>query len=1089
MNRIKAVLTGSTLRFSLVSAVIAGLFVFAVIPALPNITNGEGLSLSALVSFADSDGGGDGGDGGSDGGGDGGSGGLDGGGDGGGGDTGGGTGGDNSGGDTTPPPPPVPVCTLSSNPMSIATGNSATLTWTTSNASNVSINQNIGGVALNGSKSVSPAANTTYTLTATGDGGTVTCTASIAVTYPPSTNSCTEFGFDFDIAKYDWNGSSFVKTTYRNDYVTSGTGNQSVANWTSLPAAGGIVAKAGTTFKTLSGGTSGTIRASEIGAGQNGISHFHICGNTPKPAPVCTLGANPTSITSGQSSVLTWTTQNATNVSLNQGIGTVSTNGTRSVSPTSNTTYTLTATGDGGTVTCSAPITVTQPPAGQCVLTITKSVSKTTAQVGDTLTYTLNFKNVGTANCTGGGVRVVDVLPTQVAYMSETHSGNVTAGYGSTPVYDSMTHTVTWNADTLTPGESGTTTITARVKTPASCGNYSFENRAKITSAELNNFSTWVQSPAVKTDVTNACPHPAPVCTLSVSPDTITRGASTTLTWTTQNATNVSLNQGIGTVSTNGTRSVSPTTNTTYTLTATGEGGTVTCEDSVIVNEPEPEPNLSCDAFTAAPQTLSGAGTTTLTWATTDATNVSIDNGVGTVSADGSKNVFVSANTTFTLTATRGSETKTCSVPVTIVPNVIVPKCDAFNASPSSGRNGTQATLTWATTDATNVSIDNGIGAVDADGSRAVTIDANRTYVLTAVNGGATTTCQTSVSLESSGGGGGGGGGSSNPRCELTASDTTIKAGEKVTLTWKNSRTDEIVLEDNRGSELIDTKERADDREYDEDGGKIVVTPTRTTEYTLTAYNGSKKRTCEVEIKVENVSVSSTRSNTPLVAGISLSRLPYTGFDAGPFLTTVFYTLLVLWALVVAYFLVIRRESVLGISIKEKKEKFAGAGAYLGGSIESAAVIPMMTTSRVTAPEVSRMEYVPSVLTPPRKLPHGDMASKYAPVGYEALYEDYGDTAPVVEDSTTDIPNLPIGEPMTFAVEVATDDTELLENRAHEAYVLISTDALNFIMAQSRVTSERIELLDMVIGAAKANFPKEDGWVVVNKDRIMELLK
>lgn len=146
-----------------------------------------------------------------------------------------------------------------------------------------------------------------------------------------------------------------------------------------------------------------------------------------------------------------------------------------------------------------------------CVLQITKSVNKTTASVGETITYTLDFKNTGTADCTGGGVRVVDPLPTHVQYVSETHSSDVAPGYGSMSVYDASTHTVYFNARTLTPGESGFATITVKVKEPASCGNFSFENKAKITAAELNNFSTWVYSAPVRTDVTNACQAPAPV--------------------------------------------------------------------------------------------------------------------------------------------------------------------------------------------------------------------------------------------------------------------------------------------------------------------------------------------------------------------------------------------------------------------------------------------------------------------------------------------------------------------------------------------------------------------------------------------------
>ena len=82
----------------------------------------------------------------------------------------------------------------------------------------------------------------------------------------------------------------------------------------------------------------------------------------PAAAPTASFSANPTAIEKGQSSTLSWTTTNATNVSIDQGIGDVSTSGSRSVSPSVSTTYTLTAKGPGGTKEETARVTVTSPP-------------------------------------------------------------------------------------------------------------------------------------------------------------------------------------------------------------------------------------------------------------------------------------------------------------------------------------------------------------------------------------------------------------------------------------------------------------------------------------------------------------------------------------------------------------------------------------------------------------------------------------------------------------------------------------------------------------------------------------------------------
>jgi peptidoglycan-associated lipoprotein len=64
----------------------------------------------------------------------------------------------------------------------------------------------------------------------------------------------------------------------------------------------------------------------------------------------------------GQSATLRWSTQNSTDVTIEPGIGRVDAQGTRSVSPTDSTTYTLSASGPGGSTQASARLTVTAPP-------------------------------------------------------------------------------------------------------------------------------------------------------------------------------------------------------------------------------------------------------------------------------------------------------------------------------------------------------------------------------------------------------------------------------------------------------------------------------------------------------------------------------------------------------------------------------------------------------------------------------------------------------------------------------------------------------------------------------------------------------
>ncbi len=116
-----------------------------------------------------------------------------------------------------PPPPPAPnapTASLSANPNTLNPGQSTTLTWQTTNATDVSID-GIGPVDTSGSRQVTPAESTTYRLMAKGPGGTQDATARVTVNAAPAppqeTSNATEeelfaqnvkdVYFDYD--KYD----------------------------------------------------------------------------------------------------------------------------------------------------------------------------------------------------------------------------------------------------------------------------------------------------------------------------------------------------------------------------------------------------------------------------------------------------------------------------------------------------------------------------------------------------------------------------------------------------------------------------------------------------------------------------------------------------------------------------------------------------------------------------------------------------------------------------------------------------------------------------------------------------------------------
>ena len=77
----------------------------------------------------------------------------------------------------------------------------------------------------------------------------------------------------------------------------------------------------------------------------------------PPPAPTATLAANPSVIQQGQSTTLAWQTTNANDITI-PGLGTLAASGSRTVTPSESTTYTLLARGSGGTKDASARVTV-----------------------------------------------------------------------------------------------------------------------------------------------------------------------------------------------------------------------------------------------------------------------------------------------------------------------------------------------------------------------------------------------------------------------------------------------------------------------------------------------------------------------------------------------------------------------------------------------------------------------------------------------------------------------------------------------------------------------------------------------------------
>jgi hypothetical protein len=83
-------------------------------------------------------------------------------------------------------PPASPKVALSASPTSAQAGQQVTLTWSSTKATSVTLEPSVGGVAAQGSMTVRPSQSTTYTVTATGPGGSAHASAQVIVTAAPT---------------------------------------------------------------------------------------------------------------------------------------------------------------------------------------------------------------------------------------------------------------------------------------------------------------------------------------------------------------------------------------------------------------------------------------------------------------------------------------------------------------------------------------------------------------------------------------------------------------------------------------------------------------------------------------------------------------------------------------------------------------------------------------------------------------------------------------------------------------------------------------------------------------------------------------
>ncbi len=551
---------------------------------------------------------------------------------------------------------PPPTVSLTASPSSIASGGSATLRWSSTNAASAEIDQNIGAVATSGSRTVSPTATTTYRITVTSaDGRTATDSATVTVTAPPPTVSLTA------------SPSSIA------------SGGSATLRWSSTNAASaeidqniGAVATSGS--RTVSPTATTTYRITVTSAdGRTATDSATV--TVTAPPPTVSLTASPSSIASGGSATLRWSSTNAASAEIDQNIGAVATSGSRTVSPTATTTYRITVTSaDGRTATDSATVTVTAPPP-----TVSLTASPSSIASGGSATLRWSSTNAASAEIdqnigavATSGSRTVSPTATTTYRITVTSADGRTATDSATVTVTAPPPTVSLTASPSSIASGGSATLrwsstnAASAEIDQNIGAVATSGSRTVSPTATTTYRITVTSADGRTATDSATvtvTAPPPTVSLTASPSSIASGGSATLRWSSTNAASAEIDQNIGAVATSGSRTVSPTATTTYRITVTSADGR-TATDSATVTVTAPPPTVS---LTASPSSIASGGSATLRWSSTNAASAEIDQNIGAVATSGSRTVSPTATTTYRITVTSADgRTATDSATVTV---------------------------------------------------------------------------------------------------------------------------------------------------------------------------------------------------------------------------------------------------------------------------------------------------------------------------------------------------------------------------------------------------------------------------------------
>jgi len=278
----------------------------------------------------------------------------------------------------------------------------------------------------------------------------------------------------------------------------------------------------------------------------------------------------------------------------------------------------------------------------------------------------VSISGIGPVDAKAGTVSVSPTDTTTYRLTAKNRKGELNATVTVT-VERTMARVLNFSASpmTITAGQSSTlswSTENAEQVEISGIGAVAVQGSQSVTPAETTTYTMTVRNRGGTTSATvtiQVQPQAMPrVMRFLAAPREIFVGETSTLIWSVENATDVSISS-VGVVEASGTNAVAPLVTTVYTLTARNAAGEASATATVTVYGP---PRITL--FTGRPLTIKAGETSTLEWKTEDATTVTLS-GAGTVQPNGTLAVKPAATTTYTLTAI-GRRGNTVSQQVTV---------------------------------------------------------------------------------------------------------------------------------------------------------------------------------------------------------------------------------------------------------------------------------------------------------------------------------------------------------------------------------------------------------------------------------------